>query len=427
MRPAIAATSVSKRYRLGGDRGPERNFREAIMDGLRAPLRWGKERWSGRAKRERAGDFWALRDVSFEVQPGEVVGIVGGNGAGKSTLLKVLSRITEQTSGRVELRGRVGSLLEVGTGFHQELSGRENIFLNGAILGMSRSDIQRKFDAIVSFAEVERFLDTPVKHYSSGMYVRLAFAVASHLEPDILIIDEVLAVGDAAFQRKCLGRMGEVSRDGRTILFVSHNMTAVKSLCSRAIALDRGRIVSQGDVDQVVNTYLARSSEFRGGGRISHDHDRMTNGAARFVSVEVLDDHGSPVSQLFFGQPFRVRCACEVFKEVPDGHFEVSVAAEGSSQITYATTIDGGAEPMRLPKGRYQVEVRFENTLLPRDYTLHLGLHHHHGTTLDYVRDCASFVVLKAAETGNDHYRWNVVRGYVRMRGDWQVRPEPGE
>src|SRR5437762_3404196 len=203
-------------------------------------------------RRDKNEIFWALKDVSFEVNQGQVVGIIGHNGAGKSTLLKILSRITEMTDGEVDLYGRVGSLLEVGTGFHQELTGRENIFLNGAILGMTRGEIRKKFDEIVAFAEVEKFLDTPVKRYSSGMYVRLAFAVAAHLEPEILIIDEVLAVGDAEFQKKCLGKMSEVANGGRTVLFVSHNMGAVRSLCTRGLLLDRGKVQTDGPVSMVL-------------------------------------------------------------------------------------------------------------------------------------------------------------------------------
>ena len=233
-------------------------------------------------------EFWALKDVSFEVQEGEVLGIIGRNGAGKSTLLKILSRITEPTSGRITLRGRVASLLEVGTGFHPELTGRENIFLNGAILGMSRAEIRKKFDEIVAFAEIEKFLDTPVKRYSSGMYVRLAFAVAAHLEPEILIVDEVLAVGDAEFQKKCLGKMNEVSRrDGRTVLFVSHNMAAVTQLTERAILLSHGSIAHSGECQSVVQFYLAES---RGRGIVEFDVRNQTRrhggtGDARIISL----------------------------------------------------------------------------------------------------------------------------------------------
>src|SRR5438046_3463094 len=232
--PAIRVQNLSKQYRIGTADRRNRTFREAVNDAAVAPFRRLKSLGNGGASEE---TIWALKDVSFDVQPGEVVGIIGRNGAGKSTLLKILSRITKPTSGRVEIRGRVASLLEVGTGFHSELTGRENVYLNGAILGMARREIDRKFDEIVAFAEVEKFIDTPVKRYSSGMYLRLAFAVAAHLEPEILVVDEVLAVGDAAFQKKCLGRIGEVAQGGRTVLFVSHNMGAIRSLCTEVIWL----------------------------------------------------------------------------------------------------------------------------------------------------------------------------------------------
>jgi len=243
---SVEVRGLSKAYRIAHDPHRPTTLAEAIVRRLRDPLR--------RAQRE---TFWALRDVSFQIRQGEAVGIIGRNGAGKSTLLKILSRITVPTTGRVELYGPVGSLLEVGTGFHPELTGRENIYLNGSILGMRRREIERQFDAIVDFAEVEKFLDTPVKRYSSGMYVRLAFAVAAHLNPEILVIDEVLAVGDASFQKKCLGKMGQVaSEQGRTVLFVSHNMTAVQSLCGRALWLDRGMLAADGRPADVVPRYL---------------------------------------------------------------------------------------------------------------------------------------------------------------------------
>jgi lipopolysaccharide transport system ATP-binding protein len=253
---AIQVETVGKRFRLGTGRPPSSTLREALTVAARragatlfSPIRSIRER-------TRPETFWALRDVSFEVAQGEVVGIIGGNGAGKSTLLKILSRITEPTEGCVRIQGRVGSLLEVGTGFHPELSGRENTYLNGAILGMTRREIAQKFDEIVAFAEVERFIDMPVKHYSSGMYLRLAFAVAAHLEPEILIVDEVLAVGDAAFQKKCLGKMGDVARQGRTVLFVSHNLLAVETLCGRAIWLRDGRVAERGLPGHVIAQYL---------------------------------------------------------------------------------------------------------------------------------------------------------------------------
>jgi lipopolysaccharide transport system ATP-binding protein len=245
---AIQVERVSKSYRLAHEARAD-TLRDAVMGRVRGLF-------SGRARdTQPAEEFWALSDVSFDLPKGEVLGIVGRNGAGKSTLLKVLSRITEPTRGRIVMRGRVASLLEVGTGFHPELTGRENIYLNGGILGLTRAEIRARFDAIVDFAEVSRFLDTPVKHYSSGMYVRLAFAVAAHLEPEILIVDEVLAVGDAEFQRKCIGKMGEVAGGGRTVLFVSHNLSAVRALCTRAILMEKGRCVAGGTVDDVLARY----------------------------------------------------------------------------------------------------------------------------------------------------------------------------
>lgn len=263
MEPAIRVNGLSKRYRIGSKPGePYRTLRESLSTA--AAESWQKlTRMGGRAgtEGERGADreFWALKDVSFEVPPGEVVGIIGRNGAGKSTLLKILSRITEPTSGRAEFVGRLGSLLEVGTGFHPELTGRENIFLNGSILGMSRREIARRFDEIVAFSEVERFLDTPVKRYSSGMYVRLAFAVAAHLEPEVLVVDEVLAVGDTEFQKKCMGRMQDIGRHGRTVLFVSHNMTAVQQLCTSAILIASGNLIDQGSTEAIVSRYLSDS------------------------------------------------------------------------------------------------------------------------------------------------------------------------
>lgn len=257
MKPIIKVENLSKQYKLGGEKKRYSTFRESLIDAARFPLNAFR-----RKKETGENKFWALKDINFEVTPGEVVGIIGRNGAGKSTLLKVLSRITEPTKGRIELYGRVGSLLEVGTGFHPELTGRENIYLNGAILGMRREEIHKKFDEIVDFAEVEMFLDTSVKHYSSGMYTRLAFAVAANLEPEVLVVDEVLAVGDAEFQKKCLGKMKSVSdKEGRTVLFVSHNMSAVKSICQRGILLKSGAMEFDGAANAAVDFYMQGGSD----------------------------------------------------------------------------------------------------------------------------------------------------------------------
>jgi lipopolysaccharide transport system ATP-binding protein len=278
---AVSAEKLGKRYRLGGSAALYGSLRESIASAFGAPARAFTQEPSPRAPL-----LWALRDVDLEVRSGEVLGIVGRNGAGKSTLLKVLSRVTHPTTGRAELAGRVGALLEVGTGFHAELTGRENIFLNGAILGMRKADIRRQFDAIVDFAEIERFLDTPVKRYSSGMYMRLAFSIAAHFEPEILIVDEVLAVGDAAFQKKCLGKMGSVAEEGRTILFVSHNMPAVQALCDRAVWLHQGSVTDEGTPTEIVQRYL--ESERRSTALpLDEREDRLGDGTVRLVSLQI--------------------------------------------------------------------------------------------------------------------------------------------
>ena len=296
--PSIKVYNLSKHYRIGAIQGPYRykTLQQAIIDGISAPVRnLSRLRSLTKFKNgEEADVIWALKDVSFEVDEGEVLGIVGRNGAGKTTILKILSRITEPTSGYVEIYGRVSSLLEVGTGFHPELTGRENIFLNGAILGMRKREIERKFDDIASFAEIEKFLDTPVKRYSSGMYVRLAFAVAAHLEPEILLIDEVLAVGDIAFQKKCLGKMEEVAKGGRTVLFVSHNMGAIRSLCQTAIWIDNGQIVKKGTSDEVVTEYEEQQlKRFSASSYVVERSPEEVKGKSFYISrVEMLNEKG---------------------------------------------------------------------------------------------------------------------------------------
>jgi lipopolysaccharide transport system ATP-binding protein len=312
---AIHAEDLGKQYRLEGQREKYKTLRDLIMNRLIVPFQRVGEMLRGRAtgRAEYHSTFWALEHVSLEVKHGEIVGIIGRNGAGKSTLLKILSRITEPTTGFAEIRGRMGSLLEVGTGFHPELSGRENIYLNGAILGMKRAEIKRNFDEIVAFAEVEQFIDTPVKHYSSGMYLRLAFAVAAHLEPEILLVDEVLAVGDAAFQKKCLSKMGEVAGKGRTVLFVSHNMLAIQSLCTKALLLVDGKVALNGPTEEVVMKYLASIEQLQSQPLVMRE-DRVGGERLRFTRVEFLDlETMAPCDMLVSGQAviIRIGLRCE--------------------------------------------------------------------------------------------------------------------
>jgi lipopolysaccharide transport system ATP-binding protein len=349
----IRTEGLGKKYLIGHQAERERYV--ALRDVLARGARdfWRKTVGTARGRAIIAGDtveeFWALKDVSFEVRRGEVLGIIGRNGAGKSTLLKILSRITEPSTGRVVIKGRVASLLEVGTGFHPELTGRENIYLNGAILGMTHAEIRRKFDEIVAFAEVESFLDTPVKRYSSGMYVRLAFAVAAHLEPEILIVDEVLAVGDAEFQKKCLGKMGEVSRrEGRTVLFVSHNLPSVEVLCTRCVLISSGRLSCEGSPSTVIHQYLAAS-------RVKTEGDTLLFPLRRqltrpyLLSVEILDESGNPktIIQTWDYVVFRVR-------------YYSPVAIDRGSVVISLSTIDGRSVGLLSTRPDQEFEVQFQ-------------------------------------------------------------------
>ncbi len=365
--PVIVVENLAKRYMIGGIRSYD-----TVRDRLASLFASSWQRLSGKGRTEQSGhveeEFWALRDVSFEVNQGDVVGIVGRNGAGKSTLLKILSRITEPTKGRICLRGRVVSLLEIGTGFHPELTGRENIFLNGAILGMSRVEIRRKFDEIVAFAEIGPFLETPVKRYSSGMYVRLAFSVAAHLEPEILIVDEVLAVGDIAFQRKCLGKMHAVStNEGRTVLFVSHNIDAVRRLCNSAILLSAGRIQAIGQTQRVLNTYL-------------HDNiaeepprvpapDALLQTAAYVTSVSLETYDGVRRAVVAVGEPWRVRVGFQACRSYD--RFVIGLGLVAADGVPAQTA---WSEPTAVAPGAYEVTFEQQASLESSTYTLLVGL-----------------------------------------------------
>lgn len=360
----ILIEGLSKRYRLGARADLNPSLREALTRAVTIPI----SRFRGGPSRPRANELWALKDLSMEINQGDVVGFIGRNGAGKTTLLKILSRITDPTEGRAELRGRVGSLLEVGTGFHPDLTGRENISLNGAILGMSRAEIRKRFDAIVDFSEMSAFLDTPVKRYSSGMTVRLAFAVAAHLEPEILIVDEVLAVGDAAFQQKCLNKMGEVAGAGRTVLFVSHNMAVVQALCDRGVFLDHGRVVADGPVDQVVSTYL-RSLERSAAQNLLERQDRDPRGWREVMLREVdvvstdrrVPSTGRP-AQFFFrltGSVPALSCMFVIYDDLglPVATFDSSVGSTQDLPLTSGNAFICEVDELPLVPGQYRLDV----------------------------------------------------------------------
>jgi lipopolysaccharide transport system ATP-binding protein len=357
---AILAEGIGKRYRIGVAAERRDSVRDLIAHALRAPARRWRELGGASAAGapEDRATFWALQDVSLAVKQGEVLGIIGKNGAGKSTLLKVLSRITEPTTGRAELRGRVGSLLEVGTGFHADLSGRDNIFLNGSILGMDRGYIESKFDEIVDFAGVDRFIDTPVKRYSSGMYMRLAFAVAAHLEPEILIVDEVLAVGDQDFQKKCIGKMSEVAGHGRTVLFVSHNMGAVAKLCDRAIMLRDGRNVLEGSARDVVQAYLAAGGE-QSAERHWSAAEAPGDEAVRLRRVAICQPTGQPTCRIDMLEPFEIEVEYEAYERCNEVNVGVQLWNDEGEQFFHGAHILGDESFTRLEPGRYVSVCRF--------------------------------------------------------------------
>lgn len=353
---AIKVENIAKRYIVATKKYRHDTLADQLADIIKSVFR----RTNGVAAGKR--EFWALQDVSFQINQGELVGIIGHNGAGKSTLLKVLSRITVPTAGRAEIFGRVGSLLEVGTGFHPELSGRENIYLNGAVIGMKKEEIRRQFDAIVDFSEVGAFLDMPVKRYSSGMYVRLAFAVAAHLEPEILLVDEVLAVGDIAFQKKCLGKIGSVAQGGRTVIFISHNMTAINSLCDRVLWVDNGRIADDGPATQVVTRYLATASDVQ---QLSEEcWDQADQGpgtdTVRLRRVRVQRQDGMQSEPLTMETPFTI--AIEYWNLVPDAHLHITIHLYTSEGIVAFTTGSQTNDP--LPAGLFRTVGHFPGNLL---------------------------------------------------------------
>ncbi len=363
-------------------------------------------------------EFWALKDINLEIQQGERVGIIGRNGAGKSTLLKILSRITEPTKGRFMLNGRVASLLEVGTGFHPELSGRENIFLNGAVLGMKKQEIKRRFDEIVAFAEVEKFLDTPVKRYSSGMYVRLAFAVAAHLESEILIVDEVLAVGDLAFQKKCLGKMGEVGGGARTVLFVSHNMNSITSLCERCLLLEDGDIIRYGDTKDVIETYLDRDYCLLKSDVETSDYRRPVNHGIKVKIKRVKLHHNEKVAKLSLGSPFEIEIFVDVYTRVENISVGLSIISFDEINIIGSTSaIDHGIYHF-LEVGTYKIKARMAPFILaPGKYNIHIDVRNEY-ERLDYLYACLPFEVVETRKIESLWFRNK--EGFFKSEFEWK-------
>lgn len=421
----IKVEGLSKAYQLGqfstGTLSNDLKRWWALKRGKEDPfLAVGEE--NDRSKAGSSNMVWSLKDLDFQISEGESVGIIGRNGAGKSTLLKILSQITSPTYGTVKLKGRIASLLEVGTGFHPELSGRENIFLNGAILGMRKAEIKSKFDEIVDFSGVERYIDTPVKRYSSGMYVRLAFAVAAHLESEILIVDEVLAVGDAEFQKKCLGKMNELgTSSGRTIIFVSHNMTAIKALCNRGIYLKNGKLISQGKIEPVISEYLSSNRTVADANGIISKEQRVSGtGEAQFKKILTYDLKGDEIkSEFYFGEHFRIVFDLKVNKDLEDIFIGLHLFNVFGEKIALDMP-DKNYRPQIIKKGNQRFVVDFKEVLMPGDYFFGLSISHFFsGSDIDVVENIANFKVLRDSFNDELNYPWPTIHGYTQVNSVW--------
>jgi len=423
MSVVISIENLGKSYMIG-HQGEERRYvamRDVISDGMRKW--WSRLRHPEYYTHENLEEFWALSNLNLEVREGERLGVIGRNGAGKTTLLKLLSRITEPTTGQINIRGRVASLLEVGTGFHPELTGRENIYLNGAILGMSRQEVRRKFDEIVDFSGVEQFLDTPVKRYSSGMHVRLGFSVAAHLEPEILVVDEVLAVGDASFQKKCIGKMNSVAKEGRTVLFVSHQMQAVSNLCNRAILLDRAKVVKEGGTDEVINSYLNEKAT----GKVvalKDRKDRQGNGKLRLVDTWVEDEKNNRLANVIMGKTVKI---C-VRYEIPDGKavngLNVAFAVNSLqniqiSDLSNVTTGDDFFAP--IPSNGIITCVIKKLPLNIGTYTYNIMIRENNNDILDYIVEAGKFDVTEGDFFGTG--KITASDRLIMMEHNWKISP----
>lgn len=418
---AIRCLGLAKSYRIRPSGPRYRTLRTSLGPSLRrlfAPNAAGENE-----------SVWALQDVTFDMKPGEALGIIGSNGAGKSTLLKILSRITPPTRGHAEVRGRVGSLLEVGTGFHQELTGRDNVYLNGAILGMSRQEISRRFDEIVAFAGVEKFLETPLKHYSSGMYMRLAFAVAAHLDTEILVVDEVLAVGDAEFQRKCLGKMEQVAGEGRTILFVSHNMAAIQSICRRSLWIDRGQLVFDGDSAEAVHRYLSSEHSSSSESPGTYDLTTRQQGLAsrnRVFRKMKISSGGRGTETVLMGNPLDLEIEVEKLSEIAGMYIEVKIMSEdGECRVYFCTDM---RPPRTAPTPRRDHEVLVVSiprlSLTAGTYSIDLWCYEHQYGVIDSVQSAGRLIVGESDVYGTGY---RVREGALFFEGSWKLVPAAGE
>lgn len=421
----LSINNLSKQYRLGevgtGTISHDLNRWWHRVRGKEDPyLKVGES--NDRTQKGKSEYAWALQDISFDVQKGDVIGIIGKNGAGKSTLLKILSKVTGPTEGSIKSKGRIAALLEVGTGFHPELTGRENIFLNGTILGMTRKEVADKLDEIVDFAGVERYLDTPVKRYSSGMMVRLGFSVAAHLEPEILIVDEVLAVGDAEFQKKCIGKMGDVAKGGRTILFVSHNMGSVKALCNKGILLENGRKVFEGSVNDTIAKYVINKIDTKDKGLILPSMRKGNTGEAFINRLSMLAKDNTLVEELYYKQPIFLKVEFAANQIIKDALIDVKIISQEGLVLSHYMNTINGVDPFLIQAGERVVQANLVNDLAPGNYSISAGIHYSNGLTIDLVEDAYSFTVLKASNREDGHYPYEWSHGYVHPKAEWELK-----
>lgn len=409
MKPILEIQNISKIFGIQHEQQTHLNLRDSLVTLFKS---------SSKTKEE----FYALNDISFNVMPGDTIGIIGKNGAGKSTLLKILSKITPPTSGKIICRGRIASLLEVGTGFHSELSGRENIFLNGSILGMKRKEIQKKFDAIIDFSGTEKFLDTALKHYSSGMQLRLAFAVAAFLEPEILIIDEVLAVGDAEFQKKCIGKMEDVSKAGRTILFVSHNMASMKMLCQRGILLEKGRIITDEPIGKTIETYLSSAAKTLQSGIVPDNSSTINTGIVKFKKFLLVDKNDKITEDVNYQSAMRLYFEIESTMHLTDLLIDIRIHTLDGIHLAHAMNCYTTTQNGTLGKGKNIIHCTLQNQLQPGKYSFTIGIHKANGATLEYVENILDFHVLNIAEEGKTDFTYNFDLGLVRFESEWDIQ-----
>ena len=421
----LKAENISKQYRLG-QIGTGTLSHDLVrfwhkVRGKEDPyLKVGaaNDRTSG----ETSGYVWALKDINFEIAQGEMIGIIGKNGAGKSTLLKLLSRVTSPTTGSIKIKGRIAALLEVGTGFHPELTGRENIYLNGAILGMKRTEISAKLNEIIEFSGCQKYIDTPVKRYSSGMIVRLGFAVAAHLEPEILIVDEVLAVGDAEFQEKCIGKMKDISSAGRTVLFVSHNMASMKALCQKGILMEHGQIIQIGSMNEVIETYLSRTTKTSLSGEIPANASSINTGLVKFTNIMLQNSHGEAVQNINYQSNLNFILQLNAETELKDVILDLRINTRDGVELVHTMNKYSNPSKQSIHVGFNEITCQIENQLQPGNYTVSIGIHETNGLSLDFVENILDFTVLNVGEGDQAGFIYDFKLEHVFFNSTWKIK-----